>query len=414
MKLITDTREGLVIALTAVRANPLRSALTMLGIIIGIFTVTLMGAFLDGMDQLFRKTASSMMTDVYFIDKWSWGGGDWRLMRNRPDIQEDYLNQLRAKMTTASVFSMSIGKWGQNIIFKNRSVQFVNADGVDEGYLQTNSLDIQYGRFFTSAELISARPVCVIGYEIASKLFPNSSPLGEVVRVSGYPLQIIGVAKRVGGLFSVFTADNAVIMPYHTLQTVYGEKHQTVTIGVKAKSVDHKLDTRDELEFYMRQIRKLKPSDQLNFGINNQDQFNQSIDKITGLLSIVGFLITGLSLLVGGIGIMNIMFVSVKERTREIGIRKAIGATRRSLVFQFLYEATILSLIAGLIALALAYPVTILANNLLLADSDLQIAFPIFYAALGLGLAIATGIIFGIAPALKASRLDPIDALRYE
>ncbi len=414
MRLLTDTREGLSIALTAVKANPLRSGLTMLGIIIGIFTVTLMGAFLNGMDHLFRQTASNMKTDVYYVDKWDWGGGDWRLMRNRPDVQEAYLTQLRSKMTTASAFSMSVAKWGQEVKFKNRSVEFVTASGVDEGYLTTESMEIQYGRFFTASELSSARPVCVIGYEIASKLFPNTTPLGEIVRIGGYPLEVIGVAKRVGGLFAVFTVDNNVIMPYYTLQTAFGQKHQTVTIGVKAKSVEHKLDTKDELEFFMRQIRRLKPNEPLNFGINNQDQFNKQIDGITGLLATVGFLITGLSLLVGGIGIMNIMYVSVKERTREIGIRKAIGATRRSLVFQFLYEATILSLLAGAIALLLAYPVTVLANNLILADSDLHIDFPIFYAALGLGLSVATGVIFGIAPALKASRLDPIDALRYE
>jgi len=414
LKLITDTREGLSIAMTAVRANPLRSALTMLGIIIGIFTVTLMGAFLNGMDELFRKTSSSMLTDVYYVDKWSWGGGDWRLMRNRPDMKEEYLNQLKSKMTTASAFSMSVGKWGQQAKFKNRSVEFMNVSGVDEGYVLTQSMEIQYGRFFTTSELSSARPVCVIGYEVADKLFPNSSPLGEVIRVGGYPLEIIGVAKRIGGLFSVFTMDNTVVMPFRTLQSAYGEKHQSVTIAVRAKSIEHKLDTKDEIEFYMRQIRHLKPSDQLNFGINNQDIFNQQIDSITGLLSIVGFMITGLSLLVGGIGIMNIMYVSVKERTREIGIRKAVGATRRSLVFQFLYEATTLSIAAGCIAIALAYPVTVLVNNILLADSDLQIGFPLEYAGVGLGLAIATGIIFGLAPALKASRLDPVDALRYE
>ncbi len=414
MRIVNDTREGLTIALQAVRGNPLRSALTMLGIIIGIFTVTLMGAFLNGMDQLLRKTASSMMTEVYFIDKWSWGGGDWRLMRNRPDIPEDNLAQLREKMTTASAFSMSVGEWNQQAKFKNRSVEHMNVSGVDEGYLQTQSMEIQYGRFFTTSELSSARPVCIIGYEVANRLFPNSSPLGEVIRVSGYPLEIIGVAKRVGGLFSVFTIDNTVIMPYRTVQSAYGVKHQSVTIAVRAKSIEHKLDTKDEIEFYMRQIRHLKPNDQLNFGINNQDVFNQQIDGLTSILSIVGFLITGLALLVGGISIMNIMFVSVKERTREIGIRKAIGATRRSLIIQFLSEATMLSLAAGCVALALAYPVTVLVNNLLLADSDLQIGFPLEYAGIGLGLAIAVGILFGITPALKASRLDPVDALRYE
>jgi putative ABC transport system permease protein len=414
MRLINDTKEGLSIALIAVRSNPLRSALTMIGIIIGIFTVTLMGAFLNGMDQLLRKTASSMMTDVYYVDKWSWGGGDWRLMRNRPDIQEEYLNQLKGKMTTAAAFSLSMGKWDQQAKYKNRSVEHMNTNGVDEGYLQTQSTEIQYGRFFTTSELSSARPVCIIGYEVANKLFPNSSPLGEVIRVSGYPLQIIGVTKRVGGLFSTFTVDNSVIMPFKTMESAYGQKHQSVTIAVRAKSVEHKLDTKDEIEFNMRQIRHLKPNEDLNFGINNQDIFNQQIDGLTNILSIVGFMITGLSLLVGGIGILNIMYVSVKERTREIGIRKAVGATQRSLVFQFLYEATMLSLVAGSIALLLAYPVTVVVNNILLSDSDLQISFPIAYAGIGLGLSMAIGIIFGIAPALKASRLDPVDALRYE
>jgi putative ABC transport system permease protein len=414
LRFIQDTKESLAIAGQAVRANPLRSILTMLGIIIGIFTVTLMGAFLNGMDSLFRQTASSMKTDVYYVDKWNWGGGDWRLMRNRPEIREEYIYTLRQRMTTASAFSLSASKWGQEARFKNRSVQFINAQGVDEGYLSTESTVIEYGRFFTASELASARPVCVIGYEIANKLFPNQSPLGQTIRLSGYPLQVIGVAKRVGGLFAFFTVDNNVVMPFRTLQTAFGEKHQSVTIGVKAASVQHKEDTRDELEFVMRQVRKLKPGENLNFGINNQDQFNEAIDKISSLLGFVGFTITGLSLLVGGIGIMNIMYVSVKERTREIGIRKAIGATRRSLVAQFLFEAAMLSLIAGLIALVLAWPVTLITNNVLLSDSDLHIGFPIFYAIVGLTLSFLTGIVFGIAPALKASRLDPVDALRYE
>jgi putative ABC transport system permease protein len=414
MQLIADIRESFAIAARAVRSNPLRAGLTMLGIIIGVFTITLMGAFLDGMDALFRKTASSMKTEVYYVDKWDWGGGDWRLMRNRPPIRKEYADILQQRMTTASAFSISVNKWGQNAKFKARSVNFINAIGVNEGYLETESVVIEDGRFFTSTELESARPVCVIGYEIATKLFPNRTPIGETVRVSDYPLEVIGVAKRVGGLFAIFTIDNAVVMPFNTLQTAVGEKSEDVTIAVKAASIERRQDTKDELEFIMRSLRKLKPGAPLNFGINNQEQFNDQIDQISGLLSVVGFIITGLSLLVGGIGIMNIMFVSVKERTREIGIRKAIGAKRKSIKKQFLFEASILAVSAGFIAIALAYPTATILNDVLLDGSDLQISFPIKYATIGILLSLAVGLIFGLTPALRASKLDPVDALRYE
>jgi len=415
MPFLHNISESLSIAGKAIKANPLRAGLTMLGIFIGIFTVTLMGAFIDGMESLFKKTASSMKTEVYYVDKWDWGGeGDWRLMRNRPPIRREYADILRQRMSTAEAISITANLWGKDAKYKARSVNFINAIGAEADYTRIESVNIEYGRFFTATELNAARPVCVIGYEVQQKLFPNQSPIGEIIRVSGYPLEVIGVAKRVGGLFAVFTIDNAVVMPLNTLEFVSDDKIEDVTIAVKAASIERKLDTKDELEFVMRSIRKIKPGAPLNFGMNNQDQFNGPIDAITLVLRIVGFSITGLSLLVGGIGIMNIMFVSVKERTREIGLRKAVGATRRKLLLQFLFEAAILSFIAGAIALACAYPVTLLANDILLSDSELQIGFPVFYAFFGLGVSLVTGIIFGIFPALRASRLDPVDALRYE
>lgn len=401
-------------ARTALRANPLRSALTMLGIIIGIVTVTLMSSFLTGITDMFHETTSFMGTDVYYIDKYSWMGGNWLQQQNRPKVTIEDARQLRQRMTTAKAISTSANQ-DVNLKYKTNELEDITAVGVDAGYEVTNSIEIAQGRFFATQELTSARPVCIIGHDIWDELFHKSNPIGKQIRANGYSLEVIGVAKQVGGMFGTFTVDHQVAMPLQTLFNAYGSPDRSLTIEVKAKDVLAKEDTKYEADYQMRMIRRLKPADPDNFGVNSEDQFNQIFDSLTTTLTIIGLAITGLSLLVGGIGIMNIMFVSVKERTREIGIRKAVGARRRMILTQFLSEASMLCLVAGSFGLLLAYAASILVNNYVLSgDSSVHLHFTISLIFGGLALSIAIGVMSGIVPAWRASKLDPVDALRYE
>lgn len=413
-RLIRDTLEGVRMAHTAITANPLRATLTMLGIIIGIVTVTLMSSLLTGLTDMFHETTSTMGTDVYYIDKFSWMNNNWMMQRNRPPISAQDANLLRQKLTTAKAVSVSSMEQ-VDLKYYTNELDFINAIGADAGYQVTNSIDVDQGRFFATEELASARPVCIIGHQIWEKLFHKSNAIGKQIRANGYSLEVIGVAKQVGGLFGDFGLDNQIIMPLQTLINAYGEPDRSLTIQVKAKNVLDKEDTKAEAEYQMRIIRHLKPQDDDNFGINSQDQFNQIFDALTRTLQIIGLTITGLSLLVGGIGIMNIMFVSVKERTREIGIRKAVGARRRMVLTQFLSEASILCLVAGSIGLLIAYTGSVIVNRYVLsADSTVHLHFTISLIFIGLGLSTAIGVVSGILPAFRASKLDPVDALRYE
>jgi putative ABC transport system permease protein len=411
---IQDTFEGIAMARSALRANPLRSALTMIGIIIGIVTVTLMSSFLTGITDMFHYTTSSMGTDVYYIDKFNWMSQDWMTQKNRPPLTAQDANLLREKMTTAKAISATAMQ-DVNLKYKTNELDDISAAGADAGYEITSSIEIDQGRFFATEELASARPVCVIGHNIWVQLFHKSNPIGKSIRASGYSLEVIGVAKEVGGLFGDFGIDNHILMPLQTLINAYGDPDRSLTLQIKAKDVLDKENTKADAEYQMRMIRHLKPAEKDNFGINSMDQFNQVFDGITSVLTIVGLTITGLSLLVGGIGIMNIMFVSVKERTREIGIRKAIGARRRVILTQFLSEASMLCLIAGSLGLLIAYSASVYINHYVLdADSNVHLHFSVALIFMGLGLSVAIGVASGILPAWRASKLDPVDALRYE
>jgi len=414
-RIFHDTVEGIRMARSALRANPLRSALTMLGIIIGIVTVTLMSAFLTGLTEMFHETTSFMGTDVYYVNKFNWGGGDWRAQMNRPNVTLEEARELRQRMTTAKAISVSDQKDGVTLKYLTNELLDLRAVGIDAPYEVTSSIEMSQGRFFATQELQSARPVCIIGYDVWDALFHKSNPIGKSIRANGYTLEVIGVTKQVGGMFGEFSTDRQVLMPLQTFFNAYGQPDPMLTIAVKAKNVLQKEDTKAEAQFQMRVIRKLKPADPDNFGVNSEDQFNQIFDGLTSGLTIVGLTITGLSLLVGGIGIMNIMFVGVKERTREIGIRKAVGARRRMVLAQFLSEATILCLVAGSFGLLLAYGASLYINsNVLTSDSSVHLHFTPLLIVGGLALSLGIGVLSGIVPAWRASKLDPVDALRYE
>jgi putative ABC transport system permease protein len=247
----------------------------------------------------------------------------------------------------------------------------------------------------------------VIGATVAENLFPREDPLGKTIRVGGFPYSVVGVCEKQGGMFGQFTSDSRVFVPLFSFQNNFGSRRD-VTIQVRVPDPAQMEDAKMELEGIMRKLRNLPPGKPNDFNINQQEILTNFFGGVTMVIATVGLFITGMSLFVGGIGIMNIMFVSVTERTREIGIRKAIGAKRRSIMMQFLVEAAALCLIGGVIGLIIAFPLS------LIVDQFLPTAMPFSVIFISIGISLAVGVISGFLPAFRAARMDPVEALRYE
>ncbi|MCC6398923.1 MAG: FtsX-like permease family protein, partial [Bacteroidetes bacterium] len=252
------------------------------------------------------------------------------------------------------------------------------------------------------------RPVCAIGASIAETLFPREDPIGKVIRVGGHPYTVLGVMEKQGGMFGAFTSDTRVFIPLLSFESHFGGRRRDVTIQVRVADLKQMEDAKMELEGIMRKIRRIAPGKPNDFSINQQELLTQTFEPISLVIASIGFFITGLSLFVGGIGIMNIMFVSVTERTREIGIRKAIGARRRSILMQFLIEAASLCLLGGLIGLAIAFPLS------LIVDQVLPTAMPLSVVFISITISLLVGVVSGFLPAYRAAKMDPVEALRYE
>jgi len=409
MNLFSEIREGFGISWDAIRANKMRSILTTLGIVIGIVTVTLMGTAIEGLNKSFMSSISSLGADVFFVDRNAWfnrSEEDWRkAMRRRPFKLADA--KLLSEQLTLAAAVAPVAETGASVEHERKNAGRVRVVGTTDQYLPTSGVGMGSGHFFSAAEAAGGRPVCVVGTTVASNLFAGDSPLGQRVKIGPQSFEILGVLEPQGSFMGIFNLDNRVVIPIQQFMTTFWND-PNITIQVKAGKLAGLEETREELRYTIRKIRRLEPSEGDDFALNQQEQFVQMFQRVAATIAAVGFFITGLSLFVGGIGIMNIMFVSVAERTREIGIRKAIGAKRRTILLQFLTEAGCICLLGGLIALGIAWPITLLMQNFMPATMSMTVA------GIALAVSLLTGLISGFLPAWRAARMNPVDALRSE
>jgi putative ABC transport system permease protein len=393
----------------------MRSALTALGVIIGIVAVTLMGTAISGIDTGFNNSLAMLGNDVLYVQKWPWGPvEDWWNYANRPNIRPEdaaKLNRIIAE-TPNSLLQVAVPVVGSNTSVRagDNKVDGVTVFGTSADYSRLITADFEEGRFFSESEAAGGRPVCVLGYDVAQALFQGISPLDQKVIIAGQPFVVIGVLVKQGSFLGLFSFDSQAIVPIEAFRR-YSSVRRGAEIRVKINDKNQVPDAKEELIGAMRRVRGQLPGVRDNFNVNEQSAFKAQLDPIKKGIAIAGLFITGLSLFVGAIGIMNITFVSVKERTKEIGTRKALGARRRSILLQFLIEAVSICMIGGLVGLSLTYGLVFAVGK---AFPAMPVEFSIGLVFISMAVSVATGIASGFVPAWGASRLDPVVALRYE
>lgn len=384
--------------------------LTTTCIVIGIVSVTAMNTISDGIDRSFEESMDMLGRNVVYVAKWPWGfGGEykWWEYRNRREMRVSYVEDIRKLATSASNVSASANR-NTAVKYNERIAENVNLSGVTQSHFQTGGLDIADGRAFSEAEVDRASRVVVLGGSVVDVLFPNNEdPLGKNVRIHGQRFIVIGVLERRGNFLGLEDVDNQIIIPITAYGTMYSLRYG-IQLAVQFPDEASLADGEYEVIGAMRQIRQLDPLQENDFAINKAALFEQEFQGMKVVIYGIGIFLTGLALFVGGIGVMNIMFVSVKERTKEIGIRKAVGAKSWEILLQFLMEAIVICLVGGVIGVLLSIGVTELINQFFVAYLNWT---TVLNAIL---ICAFVGILFGYIPSRKAAKSDPIESLRYE
>ncbi len=412
IKYLKLSRESLVFAFHAVIVNRLRTLLSLLGITIGIFAIISVFTVIDSLVNNIKASVSQLGDNIIYVQKWPWTFGPdypwWEYMKRPVPKLSEYEEILRrSNFASAACFSASTSK---TVKFQGKSVDNVGIWMNTPEFPEIRSFEIKEGRYFTLAESHAGRPVAIIGSDVAEKLFPLKDPLDKEIVVNGRKITVIGVvAKEGSSMLGGGSMDNMVLLAMNYGRTIFDVKEENMNpfIMVKAKPAVLTQDLKDELAFIMRSARRVRPKETDNFALNQSSMITKGLESIFSILNFAGWFIGGFSILVGGFGIANIMFVSVKERTNIIGIQKAMGAKKYFIMYQFLFESMLLAITGGLIGLLLVFAGTLIVTYGL----DFKISLTVSNIVMGISISAIIGIIAGYIPAYTASRLDPVKAI---
>ncbi|MFI5218219.1 MAG: ABC transporter permease [Bacteroidia bacterium] len=405
-------RESILFALHAIGVNKLRTFLSLLGITIGIFAIISVFTVTDALENNIRKDVESLGSNVIFVQKWPWSFGPdypWWKYYQRPLPGYKEMDELKKRTHSVEVFSYE-AYVNKPVKYRNNTIDNVDIGAVSHDHDKMTSFELAEGRYFTEAESDAGRPVVIIGAEVAKSLFGDKSPLDKQIQTLGRKLTVIGVFKKEGKSMMDNSKDNQLLIPVNFARRIIDVRSDRVQPFIRAKGKENftNIEIKDDLQGAMRSIRRLRPAEEDDFALNESSLISKGITSFFDVLGIAVWIIGGFSILVGGFGIANIMFVSVKERTSIIGIQKSLGAKNYFILLQFLIEAIVLCILGGLLGLLLVLILSLIATNILEFNVTLTFANILF----GLFISSIIGIISGFVPAYTASRLDPVEAIR--